>query len=670
MEGIFPLPLPADHEGQQSEMTRTWEEGVIRSFNWMFCNSFHLGDSPPNNHQTRLLEQIRRSLVLLDSWGVLTFKEFDPGDFFRQRWINSYGEEVHTARSVRWENVATSLPAEGLAGILPAAEVCIDGFKDFMLHPDRWLKPVSARAWMRPPRVQVPPDAWREVVSGLLQRQICGIMPLSEAFKVGGQPILGGLFGVPKNETTPDGVEVLRLIMDLRPVNENFLPLGGDLSTLPVISQMAQLEVHPSEGVVISSEDIRAMFYIIGVPPVWNKFLGFSRPIPRDMRPEGAQEEYILYSKVLPMGFLNSVAVAQHLHRQIIGRAFGPSMNFGQEIRRDRELPSSSQFFRVYLDNFDLLSVHSKGILADEHGCLIHKLRDTYSELGIPRNEKKAIEAAKAAEMQGAWIDGEKGICSPKTDKVGKYLTALVYVLASKNVTQKQMQMLAGGLVYMFSYRRPLMANLNEIWKFISDFSDDKKYRPLPISVAQEIWASFFLSCFSYMDFRLPTDSVVTASDASESGGGLVASVGLTEWGAEVAQGSIRGETEEPFQGSGLLVISAFDGIGSLRVALDALKVPLAGYVAIEKSPQGQRVLESHFPCSFQIDDITSVTKEQLAEIGAKFPNCKAVLFGGGPPCQGMSGLNASHLGVEANTKSSLHQIFEKLKGWIKEIFI
>ena len=78
---------------------------------------------------------------------------------------------------------------------------------------------------------------------------------------------MGGLFGVPKNETTPDGIEVLRLIMDLRPINENFLPLGGDLSTLPVISQMAQLEVHPSEGIVISSEDIRAMFYIIGAPP-------------------------------------------------------------------------------------------------------------------------------------------------------------------------------------------------------------------------------------------------------------------------------------------------------------------------------------------------------------------------------------------------------------------
>ena len=120
------------------------------------------------------------------------------------------------------------------------------------------------------------------------------------------------------------------------------------------------------------------------------------------------------------MGYLNSVAVAQHVQRRIVARAFGPSLNFGHEIRRDREFPDSSLWFRVCLDNFDLLFVRSKDILSNEHGCLMQRLKDTYSEMGIPRNVKKAVEAAKAAEMQGAWIDGEKGICSPKTDKVGK----------------------------------------------------------------------------------------------------------------------------------------------------------------------------------------------------------------------------------------------------------
>ena len=239
--------------------------------------------------------------------------------------------------------------------------------------------------------------------------------------------------------------------------------------------------------------------------------------------------------------------------------------------------------------------------------------------------------------MQGAWIDGEKGTCSPKGDKVGKYLTALVHVLNTRKVSQRQMQMLAGGLVYLFSFRRPLMANLNDVWGFITGFHNDRQYKPLPLPVAQELWASFFLSVFSYMDFRLPTDPIVTASDASETGGGLVASTGLTEWGSRVAEGTVRGEEIESFQNQGLLVISAFDGIGSLRIALDTLKVPLAGYVSIEKDPIARRVLESHFPCSMQISDIESVTPETLQQIAAQFPNCKAVLFGGGPPCQGVS---------------------------------
>ena len=194
-------------------------------------------------------------------------------------------------------------------------------------------------------------------------------------------------------------------------------------------------------------------------------------------------------------------------------------------------------------------------------------------------------------------------VLSPKADKVGKYLTALTHVLGTRKVTQNQMQMLAGGLI--FSFRRPLMSKLNDIWGFISSFSNDRQHKLLPKTVAQELWASFFLSCFSYMNFRLPTDPVVTASDASEAGGGLVASVGLTEWRSEVATGAIRGDEVETFESHGLLVMSAFDGIGSLRVALAALRVPLAGHVSIEKNKAAQRVITSHFPCTVQFGDIT-----------------------------------------------------------------
>ena len=359
MEGIFPLPLPHDWSNHVCELFKSWEEGVIRSINWMVTGSFLLGDPSSNVKQARLLEEVRRSLVLLETWKEVDFDNFNPQVLFHQRWVNSYGEEVHVAQSLRRENIRDSLPKEGVAGIVRSWEICKGGFKDFILHPEKWLKPIGERVWVKPPRVQVPQDSWREVVEGLLSRKVCGIMPLEEAFKVQNQPILGGLFGVPKNESTPEGVPVLRLIMDLRPINENFLALRGELSTLPVLSQMFQLHLQPEDGLLISSEDIRAMFYVIGVPESWYKFLCFSRPIPEDMRPPGAVGEYVLHSRVLPMGYVNSVSLAQHLHRQIIMKSFGGVLGAQQEIRRDREFPESNLWFRTYLDNFDLLSIRS-----------------------------------------------------------------------------------------------------------------------------------------------------------------------------------------------------------------------------------------------------------------------------------------------------------------------
>ena len=41
-------------------------------------------------------------------------------------------------------------------------------------------------------------DEWPLVAQGLINRGICGVMPLSSAFEVEGGKILGGLFGVPK----------------------------------------------------------------------------------------------------------------------------------------------------------------------------------------------------------------------------------------------------------------------------------------------------------------------------------------------------------------------------------------------------------------------------------------------------------------------------------------
>ena len=428
-EGIFPLPLPWGNLTSGGGKSQEWMEGVFRSINWLSTGSFAVRESSPDSAQERLLAEIRESMVVVQDWCSHELKDFCIDSFWSQKHVNSYGEEVHVAQSVRWENVTDSLPKAELAGIVDAVSVCDGGMKDFIRHPARWIKPVDQQVWMKPPAVMVPLDCWEEMVEGLIHRNICGVIPLKEVFHVGGSPILGGIFGVPKGETTPAGVPILRLIMDLRPINQNFIPLGGDLSTLPMLSQMFQLEIQPHEHLVISSEDVRAMFYIIGLPKEWAPFLGFSRIIPTRFNPPGVKGPCVLFSKVLPMGFVNSVSLAQHIHRRVVSSALKGAVSPNCEIRRDRDFPDSLQFYRVYLDNFDELTLRSKEILSCSQPSLTLLLQEEYERLGVPRNTKKGVDHAEAAELQGAWIDGVAGIAYAKVDKVSKYLRSLIEVL-------------------------------------------------------------------------------------------------------------------------------------------------------------------------------------------------------------------------------------------------
>ena len=166
---------------------------------------------------------------------------------------------------------------------------------------------------MTPPQVRVAEEDWPEVAANLVRRGVCSTLPLDEAFHVDGKPILSGMFGVSKQEM--DEFEVLRLIMDLRPLNCISESVSGDTETLPLITQLIQLDMMVSEDLVVSCEDLKAMFYCFGLPESWLPFTGFNKVLPSCLCPANDPRPRVLCAKVLPMGYLNSVSFAQHLHR-------------------------------------------------------------------------------------------------------------------------------------------------------------------------------------------------------------------------------------------------------------------------------------------------------------------------------------------------------------------
>ena len=400
---------------------------------------------PRSKLAAHALQQSRECIDDLSKWSEKS-EAFSWEELWRVKTVDYSGEEVHTAQSFSWSNIEPTIPPQ--VGMVPLTDVCRHGTLAYVNDFNSFLKPEEELVLRRPPRVQVAKEDWHEVCQGLLERNLCKVLPKRKLFHVGGKPVLSGLFGVTKNEFTAEGVEHLRLIMNLTPLNDLCRPLASDIGTLPSWACMSPLFLGDNEELVVSSEDIRCFFYIFRVPAAWHPFLGFNREVPVDLLPPDLQSEpCVLVSNVLPMGFLNSVGIAQHIHRNVISSAWklGPNLPGGEaEIRKDRPYSVSPHLWRVYLDNYDELQKVDKGMAALIAGTpseATRMVREQYDLWGLPRHPKKSVQQAHVAEVQGAIIDGQAGIIYPKPSKMLKYLQVVVKLLDDGWANKRQLQL-------------------------------------------------------------------------------------------------------------------------------------------------------------------------------------------------------------------------------------
>lgn len=677
---LFPLPtsratLSAAYPTLQEE-DFSWLVAICVSLNSMWGGDLFFDGEM--SHQVKgcvdgLIEDVVR---LRDLKGSLEL--FDWSEFFATRSIDYKGDEVKTAKTFRWENVAPALPAE--IGRVPLEEVCTLGAQYYVTHIDQFIGHHFSGELPKPPRVMVADEHWAGVCKGLVEAGVCVLLPRDEIYQWRGRPLLNGLFGVSKDEWA-GGFETFRLIMNLVPLNTISKPLQGDIETLPSWSTMSPFFLQPNETLLVSSEDVRCFFYTMSVPQAWWKFLGFNKPVPSECLPQHLKgQEVYLAARVLPMGFMNSVSLAQHVHRNLalwsgchVAPGFAEENRPEQELRKDLPMSISSQNWRIYLDNYDLLEkVRSTGVV-DLEGTMapaVLCLRQEYERWEVPINKKKTVARSRVAEVQGALVDGEKGLAFPRESKLLKYVGATLALLGSNAASQKEMQVVCGGLVYFSMFRRQLLGGLNAVWRFITSFDQGgPQRRPLPLDCKVELIRFVALVPLARMNFRLEVDAEVTCSDASTQGGGLCASRRLSRVGELVSEGKLRGEIGEPRNDHKVLSIGLFDGIAALRVALDLLGQEMVGHISVEPNPAAQRVVESHFPETVHVTQVQDITEEMVESWSLRYSQAALVVIGAGPPCQGVSGLNADRRGALRDERSSLFTRVKRIEGMVQRFF-
>lgn len=103
-------------------------------------------------------------------------------------------------------------------------------------------------------------------------------------------------------------------------------------------------------------------------------------------------------------------------------------------------------------------------------------------------------------------------------------------------------------------------------------------------------------------------------------------------------------------------VLSCFDGMSCLQIALDKLGIPVNKYFASEIDKYAIKVTQANYPNTIQVGNVEFVTKEMI--------NHKIDLLAGGSPCQGFS-FAGKQLNFE-DPRSRLFFEFVRLKKELK----
>jgi hypothetical protein len=154
----------------------------------------------------------------------------------------------------------------------------------------------------------------------------------------------------------------------------------------------------------------------------------------------------------------------------------------------------------------------------------------------------------------------------------------------------------------------------------------------------------------------------VSASDASETGGGVCVSQGLSDSGARAAHAYKR--TRQSCAPDSVGLVELCGGIGGARRALELLGVKPTFFISVEKDKGARRVTSRAWPDVVHFDDVTTLDQSMLEQcrLGNLVP--ATVFTVTGSPCQDLTGLNVVRAGAEGKRSTSPS---EQLKPWSGE---
>eukprot|EP00971_Amphidinium_carterae_P327215 6458421-Amphidinium_carterae.2 len=578
----------------------------------------------------------QQCLDFLRSGSVDVDEETHWHSYLRSVHVTYSGDFTAQAERLRWVQVKAGLPPPACCGVVRAIDVCEGAALEFIQAPRLRLSDVDScpKAGV----VHASPSELCPLIRNLLQWGIVAPVRKRDLIMIQGRPVLNGMFALPKVGTEvccEDGQKrpAQRLIMDLRAGNSLLDDFTGDVATLPSLHRWRSICLDPSEGLLLSYEDLKGCFYLVALEASWHSIFAFNAEFwawdlgLQDRFPEN--ERIHVGAAVCPMGWKAAVGLIQYIHRRILGQ---PSSSYAcdsipsaglplqRELRADRCIPfvsgrtasippgalSLAEAWQVYVDDWDMLEVIELAEFDATIASGCHRwqqqARALYASLSMPTSVQKAGVRERVAMRLGVHVDGNSGRLVFPAAKCARVLGLVLHSLP-RRLTRKQVQIVLGHLVHGMVLRRESLTCLHRSWRLLR--RPASLALPIPEQVKREWLVALLHLPLLQINLRAQVSPVVVASDASEYAAGACASTRLNAVGRSKLSSPL---VLHPAKArDALLLITLYEETGLIASSLLLLGVELAAHVAVAGTAGGIRLHGFHFPLARVIGNLVDV---------------------------------------------------------------
>lgn len=590
----------------------------------------------------------------------------------KEKKVSYTGEEVSQPLPLSVDQIVGGLPPRGHGASVPVEPFVVGRTKYLLEHPLESLRCFSERVDTPcQARVHIKAGESLAVFKLLEDRGIISWVPANTAFTDERGTYLNGLFGVIKQgRFTGGGEPVLRVIMNLIPVNGILEVIEGDISFLPSPTAWIPICADDGECFSMSQGDMQSAFYLFRMPPGWEKFFCFNFCVMGEHVNQATGQLFRPACRVLPMGWSSSVGIMQQISRQVLlMRGLPPQL----EVQRVQGIPrwftqtvaestGERAWWQVYLDNF--MSGESSRTSSPLIGKIFQEeAMRAWCDAGIlTAKDKQLLDEPSVVEL-GVRFDGTEKLLGASPERIFRTILASLHVLDMSRWSRRDVQVVLGRWIFVLQFRRAGMACLSRAWDCLKNTQPTAAERH---RLVRELYMLVCLSNLLQTDLSMEYDNEVTCSDASEGGGAVARAVDLTWSGRSYVDRGLRADLG-PVQ-CPILLISCFNGIGGCFRIYDILGVKAMGLISIDVNREANRVTRTTWPQVDEYDDINQVTREHVRRWANCFARALEVHVWAGFPCVHLSSVRAYRKNLEGEGSNLFWRLLELL-GWIQEVF-